>query len=116
MSIASKYNKTRLFNVDLSDHERAYKRLVELYNENGEAKVYIIQGFYINKKSQYGDEPVVITNDYLVNIPKFWLEKIKEIFKDEDTISQINAGNAGFKVVRYIKDNQIRYTIEFVDC
>ena len=68
MGIASKYNKGNGFNFRVPE-SFGYKTLDELYKKNGENHVYTVKALYINKKSQYGDAPVIATDECLVNAP-----------------------------------------------
>lgn len=116
MSFASKRNKdVKKFDIDTEGFE--YYNLDDLYEENGEDYQYILKGFYINKKSKYGDAPVAITLDYFVNLPQHMLDTVKEICADADDVADINNDKVGFKIYSYEdeKHKKTCYSIRFED-
>lgn len=116
MSFAKKFNKTeRLFNVDTKEFD--FVSLKELLEQNGTDHVYPLRGMYINTKSQYGAQPVFITDGLLVNVPSHLLDTAKEIMRDVEAVADINAGRAGFKIYEYTSDKYKRtsQSVEFVD-
>lgn len=117
MSFASKYNKGSKFQIDTTGWEE-YRDLKSLYKDNGAEAVYPIYGFYINKKSQYGDAPVIICDGYFVNCPKHLLDTVMDILADDNAIADINAEKVGFKIRTYEAKNYKNkkcYGVEFVD-
>ena len=54
-----------------------YKTLEELYKENKD-DFYIVRMFYTNKKSMYGENEVVVTDDYIINLPKHLTETVEK--------------------------------------
>lgn len=115
MSFASKYNNARKFDFNTTGF--SYTSLVDLYNQNGKDYVYPLRAIYINTKGKYADAPVFATDDVLVNIPSHMTETAKEIMADDDAVSAINAGKAGFKIYSYHdnKHNKNCFSIDFVD-
>ena len=117
MSFASKHNKGSKFNIDTEGWSE-YRDLKSLYKENGAEHVYPIHGFYINRKSQFGDAPVIICDGYFVNCPKHMLEEVYSILASEEDIEAINGGYVGFTIRTYEAKNYKNkkcYSIEFVD-
>lgn len=117
MSFASKYNKGNKFAIDTEGWSE-YRDLKSLYKENGDDFIYPIHGFYINRKSQFGDAPVIICDGYFVNCPKHLLDTVYDILASEEAIADINAGKAGFRIRTYEAKNYKNkkcYSIEFVD-
>lgn len=116
MSFANKHNKGSKFNIDTEGWSE-YRDLKSLYKEDADA-VRPVYGFYINRKSQYGDAPVIISDGYFVNCPKHMLDEVKEILADPADVADINAEKVGFKVRTYEAKNYKNrkcYGIEFVD-
>ena len=92
MSFANKHNKGSKFNFDTSNLPYMERRLAfEQYGDNA-VKVTAI---YINKKSKFGDAPVVATETELINLPTYMLDECKEIIADQDDVDAINAGKVG---------------------
>lgn len=117
MSFASRFNKgAKLFQIDTEGWSE-YRDLKSLYKEDPEA-VYPVWGFYINKKSQYGDSPVIISDGFYINAPKHMLETVREIMADAAAVAAINDGAVGCKVEQYKAKNyknKVCYSPVFVD-
>ena len=96
MSFAAKHNKGSKFSVDTEGWSE-YRDLKSLYKEDPEA-VRPVYGFYINKKSQFGNAPVIICDGYYVNCPKHMLDDVMDILQSAEDIADINDGKVGFKV------------------
>lgn len=114
-TFASKFNKQRKFEIDTKDFE--YLSLADLFNDNGKEKVYPMYACYINKKSKFGDAPVVATDSFFVNAPSHMLDTFKAILEDEEACNSINNGDVGFKIYAYHNSQFDRdcYGVEFVD-
>lgn len=97
------------------DFNSNYIGLKELYELNGEERVYVIKGFYINTKSDYVKEaPVAIINKVNVNIPQHQLSTVKAILASPEAMASIAKGEAGFTIETY-KTTDTYYKIHFVD-
>lgn len=117
MSFAAKHNKGSVFNIDTEGWEE-FRDLKSLLKDNGPDEVYAVHGFYINRKSQFGDAPVIISDGYFVNCPRHMLEEVNAIMTDKEDIDAINNGLVGFKVRTYEAknyNNRKCYGVEFVD-
>lgn len=112
-SLAEKYNTKKIFDIDTEDFD--YKSLEELYVD--EDTVYPVCGLYINTKGNFGDEPILATDEYYVNLPHHMADMVKEIIADEDAVYSINAGYVGFTIYKYYqkKYNKECYNIRWVD-
>lgn len=118
MSFATRHsNGSRIFDIDTTDWE--YKSLAELFEDNGEDYVYPLYGFYINKKSEYGDAPVAYSDGYFVNLPQFMTDEVREMLKDEADIADIKANRVGFKIYSYDKTvgkkTKTCYSVNWID-
>lgn len=116
MSFASKFNKdVKKFEFDTEGLD--YVSLNDLFENNGADEVYTLRGFYINKKSKFGDAPVGMTDGCLVNLPSHMLDVVEKIMADDEAVADINAGKVGFTIYSYMdeKHNKICYSIKFVD-
>lgn len=97
------------------DFNNNYMGLKELYELNGEERVYVIKGCWINTKSEYVKEaPVIIINGTNVNVPKHQLDTIKAILASPDAMASIARGEAGFSIESY-KTTDTFYKVHFVD-
>lgn len=105
----------KLFDVDTKDY--AFTSLGELYKEYGEKKEYVLQGIYINTKSNFGNQPVAIIEGCLVNLPSHLMEQVKTILDDPEQIEDIKKGIAGFTIYSYKnkKFGNICYSVNFID-
>lgn len=116
MSIANKYNKAAGFDFKVPE-DFVYHSLDELYKSNGEETVYTVKALYINKKSAYGDSPVIATDKCLVNIPSHMLETFKEMILDEEVHEACNNNKLGFTIYTYTTDKRKGnfYSVRWVD-
>lgn len=89
-----------------------YKRLADLK----EGRAYTIRGFFINKKSKYGDHPVAVMEEgFYLDLPKYALDQVKDIMQDDDVTKDINAGHAGILAEQYEKNGHKYTGFKFVD-
>ena len=89
----------RKFDYEITENHE-YKRLEQLYKENKDG-VYIVRMFYTNKKSLYGENEVVVTDDYIINLPKHLTETVEKIVNNEDYLKLINEGKFVFNIYEY---------------
>lgn len=114
MGFLDKYNKKPLFEYD-NDKEREYIKLEGLVKHFGIMKVYDVHALFINTKSRYGDEPIIVTDEYMVNAPHHLLETVKEMMADRDLINMINNRKVGFTIYGYNGKNGYGYSVEWVE-
>lgn len=105
----------RKFDYELTEkHE--YKKLKELYEENKDG-VYVVRMFYTNKKSMYGENEVVVTDDYIINLPKHLTETVEKIVENEDYLKLINEGKFAFNIYEYEykqgKETKLAYSVNW---
>lgn len=116
MSFANRHNKGSKFNIDTDGWD--YKKLSDLYDDDSDA-IHVVQGLYINKKSQYGAAPVAICEGYCVNLPGHLTEEVEDILASADDVSDIKAGKVGFSIYTYDKmvgkKNKVCYSINWED-
>ncbi len=112
MSFANLHNAViAVFNFDTPEHF-TYEKPIDLVKENGLEKVYKVNAIYINKRGKYGDEPVVVTDECIVNAPSHLVDAVKGILVDDKSVQMINDGKVGFKFYEYknAKGDQIGLT------
>lgn len=89
----------RKFEYELNEkHE--YKKLEDLFKEDAE-KFYIVRMFYTNKKSKFGENEVVVTDDYIINLPKHLTDTVEKIVEDETYLQAIKEGKFAFNIYEY---------------
>lgn len=114
-TFAKKHNAgVRLFLFDIPEHF-TYKDLKQLATEHGLKAEHKVNAIYINKKGLYGDQPVIATNEALVNAPHHMLDGVKEILSDDESVNLINGGYVGFKLYTYENKHGTQYAIEWID-
>lgn len=116
MGVANKYNKTKLFDFSIPS-EYKYVSLSELFQKNGKDKIYPVYAMYINKKSRYGDAPIVATDTCLVNLPSHLLETVKDMMKDDEVVDACNEKKLGFQIYQYENKQrkELCFSVNWVD-
>ena len=114
-SFANKHNaKPNPFPFVTPDtHE--YKKPAQLVAENGINAVYRLNAIYVNKKGAYGDEPVLVTDNELVNAPSSLMESINGILDDSESINLIIDGQVSFKLYEYQNKYGLQHGVSWVD-
>ena len=87
------------FDYEITDRHE-YKKLGELYEEDKD-RIYFVRMFYTNKKSMFGENEVVVTDNYIINLPKHLTETVKKIVNNEEYLKLINEGKFAFKIYEY---------------
>lgn len=98
---ADKYNKN-FAKFDFRPAEDfEFKSLKDLYNGAKGKNTYLVLGMYINHKSMYGDAPVIVSEDFFINLPKHLLDTVKEMLEDSELVTAINKREFGIEVYEY---------------
>ena len=116
MSI-TKFNKKAVSFDFKAGEDFKYKSLKDLYVENGEDKIYKVNALYINTSGIYGEQPLAITDEEFVNLPKHLLGTVEEIRNNEELVNDINNGKVGFEIYEYNSKtyNRIAYSINWLE-
>lgn len=117
MSFVDKYNHTApTFKHELPEGA-PFKSLKDLYNGEKGENTYVVYGLYINKKGKFGDAPVAISEDFLINLPSHLCDTVTEMLHDDELIEAINAGKFGLVVYAYTpkKYKKTCYSVKWVD-
>ena len=115
-----KFNKTSKFSYKL-EGEPNYTDLKELHEKMGDNGVAKLLMFYKNTKGKFGDTYVAVVSFggvvYNVNLPKHMNVTMSEMYNDDETVAEINEGEAGIKVYTYHSNtyNKDCYSVEFVE-
>lgn len=113
MDVLGKYNRKPRFNYD-NEKERSYINLQGLVEKYGKDKVYTVHALFINTKSRFGEAPIIVTDDYIVNAPKHLLDIVKTMINDVDIINLVNERKVGFKIYSYYGRYGKGYSVEWV--
>lgn len=115
MSFANKHNaKANPFTFATPDsHE--YMKPADLVAQNGVDSVYKLNAIYVNKKGQFGDEPVFITDNEIVNAPSHMMETVNNILNDDESVKMIVDGKVTFKFYEYRNKKGDQVGITFLD-
>lgn len=115
MSFANKYNRGTKFDIDTAGFQ--YVSLKNLQDPEDLGKVFRIRGFYINRKSRFGDSPVAILDDCFVNLPAHLTADVADMLQDPDTVQDIKDGKCGFTIEEYDDKNYNRhcYSVRWCD-
>lgn len=112
--LLSKFNGGNRFEYD-KEVQREYISLKELHTANGKEQTYPVHALFINKKSLFGDAPVIYSNVHIVNLPQHTLKMVEEIIDNEELVTAINERKIGFKIYTYTDVNKIeRYSVNWV--
>lgn len=80
-----------------NEKERDYIKLGEL----DMSKTYPIEALFINTKGKFGDQGVIISGDYIVNLPNHLTEMIKEMRQDSEMVDAINQRLFDFEIYEF---------------
>ena len=113
-NILQQFNKRSLFDYD-NTVVRDYCKLSDLVECNGIDAVYTVEALFINTKSKFGDAPVLVTSQWLVNGPSHLTQTVQQMINTPELVEMVNARKVGFKVYQYTSNNNIYYSVEWVE-
>ena len=95
-----------------NEKEREYIKLGDLDS----SKTYPIEALFINTKGKYGNQGVIISGDYIVNLPQHLTEMIEEMRQDEEMVEAINKRLFDFEIYEFEskKYNRTSHSINLV--
>ena len=113
-TFASRFRKVRF---DLNTDGFTYASLSDLFNQYGKNAVYPFYALYINRRSRFGEAPVVATRNEFVNLPKHLLDDCQQMLSDPEILEAINRGECGFRIYQYTdaRYNRVCFGVEWVD-
>lgn len=114
MSILDKYNNKPVFEYD-NKKGRSYTNLRKLVERFGINEVYTVHALFINTQSRFGDNPVIVTNDFMVNAPQHLTETVQEMMRDHELIELVNKRKVGFQIYAYENEYGKNYSLEWVE-
>ena len=80
-----------------NEKEREYIKLGEL----DMSKTYPIEALFINTKGKFGDQGVIISGDYIVNLPNHLTEMIEDMRQDDEMAEAINDRLFDFEIYEF---------------
>lgn len=113
-NLLKQFNKRSLFEYD-KEAKRNYIKLGELIELNGSEAEYKVEDLFINTKSKYGDAPVIVISQFLVNAPQHLTDAVRQMIATPEIVDAINARKVAFKVYQYTVNNRVCYSIEWVE-
>lgn len=114
MSILSKYNTGRKFDYE-APKDSSWVKLDDLVQRDGMGAVYPLNAMYVNNKSKFGTEPVLISGSFLINAPRHLLTTVQDMMNDDDVVKYINDGHVAFSIYQYEGKNGKGYSVRWVD-
>ena len=95
-----------------NEKEREYIKLGELDS----SKTYPIEALFINTKGKFGDQGVIISGDYIVNLPNHLTEMIEDMRQDAEMVEAINDRLFDFEIYEFEskKYNRVSHSINLV--
>lgn len=64
-------------------------------------KVYPLRGVFFTNGGRYGESPVIISDDFLLNAPKHCSDVLHQLAEDTEAVEAINGGKVGFSLYEY---------------
>lgn len=80
----------------------------------GYVKTYPIEALFINTKGKFGDQGVIISGDYIVNLPNHLTEMIEDMRQDSEMVDAINQRLFDFEIYEFESKNTIVYHIVLI--
>lgn len=113
MDFLNKYNNDTFFDFETPEtHE--YKSLRDLYNKDID-NTYTIRAIFINTKSKFGDHPVAVTDNELINLPQHLLKNCQDMINDNEAVHHINEGDVGIEIYEYMSSKYGKqHSVKFV--
>lgn len=115
MSFAKKHNTKPSPFTFVTPENHPFVKPADLVQQNGIDQTYLLRAMYINKGGQFGDEPVLLTDDFILNAPSHMVEKVSDIIDDGESTQLVNNGEVAFKLYEYSNKYGIQYGVTWVD-
>lgn len=111
MKITELNHDGKLRRINTEDFE--FTTLKKLYEQNGKDKQYSLLSLFINTKSRFGDAPILIIQDYLINAPSFLLDTARTIMNDDELCESINNDKVLFTIEEFTNKNGVGYSVKW---
>lgn len=111
-NILNKYSNGGAPQYDFIKNEREFKKLQEL----NVSVQYPIEALFINTKGKFGNQGVIYTSDYIVNLPNHLTSLIEDMRNDSEVTEAINTRKLAFEVYQYESEQGRKgYSINVVE-
>lgn len=111
--IIKQHQKT-VAHFEFEDKERPFIKLSELEEKYPKA-THMIVAIFINTESKFGEQGVIVTPDYNVNLPQHLTDLCYSLRGDDNAVQAINDRKIGFKIYDYkSKQGREGYSIYLV--
>lgn len=115
MSVLAKYQENNLPRFEFDNEKvREFVNLQKL-NEQFPKQTFVIHAMFINKKSRYGDAPVLVLDDFSVNLPQHLTDTVKAMIQDIELVEAVNKRQIGFKIYTYQGTHGIGFSVNWVE-
>lgn len=115
MSVLAKYQENNLPRFEFDNNKvREFTNLQQL-DERFPKQTFVIHAMFINKKSRFGDSPVLVLDDYSVNLPQHLTDTVKAMIQDIELVDAVNKRQIGFNIYTYQGSHGIGYSINWVE-
>lgn len=90
-----------------NEQERDFIKLAELPQD----KKYTIEALFINTKGKFGDQGVIVIENYFVNLPNHLTEMIEEMRSDNEVTEAINNRELAFEIYEFTSKKYNRTSV-----
>lgn len=117
-TFSSKFNNGNSARFDVDTKDFTFVKVAELpLNKGKKPAVYKVDGMYIKRGKEYGDQPVFILAEtkQMVNMPSHMTARVQAILADDEAVQDIKDGKVGFTMYEYESHGKQCRGVEFVD-
>lgn len=115
MSIANKYNKSKLFFTTKAPENVVFTKLSDVAQHFKQDDIFMVQAMFINNKAKFGACPIVLCGNYYISLPSHLTKVVSDMMEDEEVITAINNGQFGFSFYTYQAPQGNFYSVNWVD-
>lgn len=90
-----------------NEKERNFIKLAELPQD----KKYTIEALFINTKGKFGNQGVIVIENYFVNLPNHLTEMIEEMRSDSEVTEAINNRELAFEIYEFTSKKYNRTSV-----
>ena len=112
----TQFNKNNFEKIEwnVNTEKFTFRKLGDFYSQG--IKTIQVFGFFFTKSEDFGLQPIAITKDCLVNLPKHKKDIISDMLKNADCVNAIRKGECSLKLRKYKSQyKKICYDFDFVD-
>lgn len=112
----TQFNKNNFEKIEwnVNTENFTFRKLGDFYSQG--IKIIQVFGFFFTKSEDFGLQPIAITKDCLVNLPKHKKDIISDMLKNADCVNAIRNGECSLKLRKYKSQyKKICYDFDFCD-